>query len=335
MNKKTIDDLRYAVIETLLPKTQKSPYFKSCARNRYRRTKNYVSWDVLALSLAGQIVVAEEMGSKLVSKDQVLASTTVCGWIFAHEEVPIYCLEPELYKAFQVTDLPADIGKLERVLPYGVILLPNGLMKNPDGYAVDWIMFEHVLKDEVFDPIRLKKFSILGEPAEANKIRMVTVSLNGCAYSSVVELSDQLKYGDLTIADSVYRAGTNTDVDLEQRFTRKLSNLVFQFLLFLDGYPGHTDVESSEKTKVNLKAKTGGFGGGKNAPAEYQKIPIRVGVNFQAPSAPKNTYQGGTHASPRCHWRMGHTRKIRVPNEGTIREVKVRPAMVNKWNVKE
>ncbi|MGA9382016.1 MAG: hypothetical protein WBV73_24915 [Phormidium sp.] len=131
-------------------------YFHELNKRSFHNPKGYASYTSLLT----------EMAFNLISADNVpiadMDFTTLNGSILLREIIenhpttfPCYWLNSNLLSAFLQTDLP-DVMGMKRSHKYGTIFLPSGMIKSPDGYSVNWIIFAHRLKGEV-STIQLQK----------------------------------------------------------------------------------------------------------------------------------------------------------------------------------
>lgn len=238
----------------------------------------------------------------------------------ARRGMPMFFIAPDLLKAIQLTDFYDDIDWTSLKMPFeqGIFILPKGALTHQDDGDVGMIVWAR-LQEKTDYPAPIK-----GWPATVlSNTGFVILGLclkNGIWYDSTFNANVR---PTIQLKNMFYRTpgehtppsvkSTNLDADLteyDEEFLEKLGVITFGTFLAMNAKPEL--VEKGKLLKRVTKANA--------APKEFWS-PNIIGPKYRLKrEVPKiNRYgkfaadqrkrdQGGTHASPRLHWRRGHYR---------------------------
>jgi hypothetical protein len=238
----------------------------------------------------GVVDVKEVLNSAAIEKN-ILASTLLS------YGMPLFFVSPELLSAALKTKLPACINWKDLKLPYeaGVFILPKNSIPTPVGGQTGFVGYAR-LSNQMYDV----------QPAniEVNNKREAWLSISYDTadgvegYRLIYEEKYYPKQDNLT-SDN-YKSSFNAYENLSglsaktsdfKNYTADMANLVFNLLLLMQERP-------------DLVTKGRHVGTTKKHRQEIW-YPNIIGKNYTI----KRVYQGGSHASPRWHWRCGHWRE--------------------------
>jgi len=304
---------------------KRSAIYKKLTERQFRRINGYADFKEVALILASSLVTKDAYFQAVLAGKSPLARTTNSlihsAWL-AHQEplFPVFAINKKLGEAFQQTDLPPHVCGIQRIAKTALMLFPRGLVTSPDGFDVEWVFVTHFLKGEAsegggFLPPGFKA----APPTTENKLRWVTMVGEKIIYDSVLELpedSDRPNFGELflELPEGEYNVGEQTEI----QFSRSVSRIILQALLYLQTRPEELD------TKPSSALRRKGFSS-QSLPRELD--PIWIGRNYQS----RHCLPGsGTHASPRAHLRRGHWRRVAIGENRSDRKwVWIEPTLVN------
>ncbi|MFB2891945.1 hypothetical protein ACE1CI_03260 [Aerosakkonemataceae cyanobacterium BLCC-F50] len=288
-------------------------YFQELNKRSFHNPKGYVSYTSLLTEMAFNLISADNV--PIAAMDY----TTLNGSILLREIVencattfPCYWLNSNLLSAFLKTDLP-DVMGMKRSHQYGTIFFPSGMIKSPDGYSVNWIIFAHRLKDEV-STIQLQKPQRIFNTYPEDMLQIftavgdATLYFSGCSLERTNE--KKLPYRESSLSGS------------EEEFINKLLSIAIQCLLWLQIY---TPKESTP-SGVGFKSFSTSSNRAQN--------PRWIGWNYQPKTAtiPEKTNNSFTHPnrkSPVQHERRGHWRSQRVgAGRSHIKTIWIEPHLV-------
>ncbi|PSB26127.1 hypothetical protein [Chlorogloea sp. CCALA 695] len=277
------------------------PEYQKLISKCYREPSGYTSHRAVCYEIAHSIWNARVSPKTL---DWVAANSASIAYQVAHLELPTLWLSKPLAIALNETNTPTQIAGLRRVLPGGIIMLPENLFKTPDDQPCTFIAWIHRLpEDEVIDINLGPKFTVSQSPIEQGQICWFSALANRRIYSGNVKcLPDEVEFGAIDLATNL-RYFTDIDEEAESDIIASLQRLIIQTLLVMQARP---DLVDETHTRITQGA---GF---KKPKVENQMWnPRWIGKNYvireETVSAPPS---GGTHASPRPHWRKGHNRRV-------------------------
>ena len=291
-----------------------SPAYRRLMNNRYRNPAGFPTWESVACTIAAFDRLMYDMPPS--ERDWTIrASAAICRTLI-QDRAPCYWLSKPLAEALMATDLP-PVADLRKVVPVGVLILPTGLLRNPDGYSVDWVGMLQLDHHEYVAEFQ-QMYGRL--PPGGSRVALTHVLPSSAAYSQNVAIfpdDDKPRRGDFH-DDTEGRAV----VDEERRFTHNLSDLLLKCLLVMQSRP---ELIEMAQAQADVLPTTGRRGKGKNA-GEILLTPNWIGKDYQPRRAP----QGGTHASPTTHWRRGHLKRVAIGEGRRDRKwVWIEPTLVN------
>lgn len=233
----------------------------------------------------------------------------------AQRGMPMFFIAPDLLEAVLRTDFSDDIDWTELALPYeqGIFILPKGAFVHPTDGEVSMIIWARFQKGDYPLPPRLGR-----AVTEIRNQAMVLLALcpdNSIWYDSCLSAEHRKV---LQLRNLFYRApgepspkvrkSSFMDEDLSEKdepFLDNIGTIAFGTLLAMNARP-----ELLERGKLLRKVAKGEkvreFWSPNVIGSRYKlkrEVPKVVGGKFV-----HATREGGTHASPRMHWRRGHFR---------------------------
>lgn len=238
----------------------------------------------------------------------------------AQRRMPMFFIAPDLMRAIQLTDFPDDIDWTTLRMPYeqGIFILPKGSVAHHEDGDVAMILWAR------FDANTPYPCPIAGwHPIVFGHKAFVLLGLcihRGIWYDSVfnADIRPTLRLNNMFYREPGERTpnsmkSTNLDADLTERdeeFLEKLGVICFGTFLAMNAKP-----ELVEKGKLLKRVMKAG-----QAPREFWS-PNVIGPKYRlkrevpkidrygkfSADQPKRDL-GGTHASPKFHWRRGHWR---------------------------
>jgi hypothetical protein len=236
---------------------------------------------------------------------------------FIKHRAPLFFLAPDLLKAVQQTDFKDEINWSEMPLPYeqGILVLPkDGLVHETDGECA-FIFWNRLKKGDWPGPfpymptleIGFDVFSFMGYMPYVNPLwvhgnltstKRPTVKFGEFFYRP--EFDDYYKMPVKGLFDS----DLSTD---ESEYLENMARVLFGTLMAINARPELVSLGQLEK-KVQPK---------KDRPAREFWTPNIIGANYRLQ---RHEPAGGTHASPRIHWRRGHFRQQPYGTGRTLRK---------------
>jgi hypothetical protein len=221
-------------------------------------------------------------------------------WHYIYGNYPIFCLNKELAEAFLNTAPPPDLLSLNPFAVEGLLLLPQGLIKTPDGDEVNYLIFRLFRQKESLKS-SLLKVNINCMPFESFDGVLGCFKAGKANYTTQFSIqktekispSEPIKQFNFS-SESVELA---TNVELELDFINKVKSLLVQTFLYQQTY-------RQEEVYTPLNVQTTKH----QAQSRIKPhSPIIIGKDYRIQRI-REYSNGGTHASPRTHWRSGHWR---------------------------
>ncbi|MBD2629664.1 hypothetical protein [Trichormus variabilis] len=293
------------------------------ADRNYQTPKGYISWD----ELSGIVGVA------LSTCDIKLASADFSAFLHSHrmslwfvQDAPLYCITPELFQAFDNTDVlnkPEVLAGWKPSLPTFLVALPSGVLRSPSG-DIDYLVV-HCTNNEHPEWGRgnWRDIQIPDIQCEDLHCDWSTTSTKETVWMSSSRVADN---GDLIYNDN-NNLGRNTIDQADKEFIDRVRNFVVNILLSLEYSPNLT----TEVSNGEIITKSQGFGVVKNLNIRRARW---LGKDYQTKSQ-----GGGTHSmatprklSPHTHWRRGHWRVLEPSSDNKWKQSKriwIEPVLVN------
>lgn len=238
----------------------------------------------------------------------------------ARRGMPMFFIAPDLLKAIQLTDFHDDIDWTTLKIPYeqGVFILPKGALTHQEDGDVAMIVWLRLKKGMVY-PAPLPSLPL----PEIGNDAFVILGLclkNGIWYDSVfnAEVRPTIRLHNMFYREAGERTPesmkfTNLDADLtnyDEEFLEKLGVIVFGTFLAMNAKPELVEKGKLLKRVVKAKDEVKEFWSPNIIGPRYRlkrEVPRINRYGKFAADQPKRDL-GGTHASPRFHWRRGHWR---------------------------
>lgn len=294
------------------------------AKLPYRTPKGYMRWEILSAILAMSIVnIHNKMAPIVLDEGAICALTYLHVWF--EKLAPLYALDRKIIEIFDQTDV--DTGLLEDFDPpvnTAILLIPEGLIKTKDGANINYVCC-HLLdldkpeNTEVLNPM-------IGAPIHIESVKLKeyrkyfhvsTMDTKGIIWLSGVEIAPS---GEVKLNPK--QIGTLSMEPEEREMVARLRSIALQSFLALQYEPELLSVKEPVK---NQRDKI-------HEPSSRNKqiYPRWIGRDI-APASSAKPHQGGSHRSPRQHWRKGHWRRVPIGEGRTGRKVvRIPPTLVNK-----
>ena len=292
----------------------------------YKMPKGYIGWHHLSALVAMYMAVVRAGIGHRPQEDIAteIAALRMTQWFI--QDAPVYCLSIDLLRAFENADL-SNVLELfrgfEASLPTFLVALPDNAVRTAEGSALSFLCVHVSERDR-------PELSI----AEGYGLKVPYVEHDGPMHvhlSSMDSIGVTLISG-LTVDEKgqLYDSGrilnpqdlSASDISDANR----MKKIALQCLLALVYSPELLD-ESGDSSSV---AKTAG------RPQRQKKSSVRS-PRWLRPQFSRSVClsgQGGSHASPRPHWRSAHEKRVPIgPREKNERKVvKIGPTWVNPEN---
>ena len=231
-------------------------------------------------------------------------------WHMIPKRMPYLFLAPHLGEAIRRTDFAGEVNWQEIGLPYefGGLIVPRGALAHPTDGECAALFWSRTTRGAVKQPpgikgdftelvLRNAAFSIVALcPRSAMWFEMVRNESH-----PVVKVSDFFHTDDGYVppfrTDEFTRMVNESSEATDQAFMVRCAALLLGTMLAIQARPELFESERLERTVRNKR---------ESGMREFW-TPNIVGRNYRLPE-PRAT-QGGTHASPRLHWRRGHFRQ--------------------------
>lgn len=244
-----------------------------------------------------------------VYKDWTLNCTIVIAARLALLGMPTYWITQEFAEMVMEAQPPPDmkVSDIEWPLEGLSIMLPHDTIHDPSGSPVMWISFCRA--ETGMESLLLPKTPGVIQN-DLNGMSMCAYTASGCYYAQtlpndavlVAPMLEGIQYGESLkqiMGEEVDIERLQVSPEQDQQFNVRLAGMVANILMYM------------------MAAKDGDFvarhDGGVARKARPQKgidalwNPSWIGRDYQHPAGCRNL--GGTHASPRTHWRRAHYRR--------------------------
>ena len=289
----------------------------------YKMPRGYITWAHLSALVAMYLAVVKA-GIGHRSQDDI--STEIVGlrmtqWFL--QDAPLYCLSTDLLRAFESADL-SNVFELfqdfETSLPTFLVALPNNAVRTEEGSALSFLCV-HVSERDRPELSTAEGYGLEVPYIDHDgpmHVHLSSMDNVGVTLISGLTIDSE---GQLYDSGRILNAQELSSSDLSD--VTRMKKIALQCLLALAYSPELFD-EPAASTSV-----TKGTSGHRK-----QKRPLARSPRWLRPhSVPSagRSRQGGSHASPRPHWRSAHERRVpvgpRAKNERKV--VKIRPTWVN------
>ncbi len=278
---------------------------KLCPR-QYHDAGDHTSPDLPAAQLGGTAAsVSEGYASETTARLIALVSgALVAGGM------PTYHVGRKLLAALDRTDPPEGLTWADVKLPReaGVLLFPARFATDLSGRSYGYVTWARTRTGEEFHPPIGGSYEAKNDAILFTTCSAEDPHFSGLVYSCSLAEWPHVRPHDLDrqIADDLIRFAEH-----EPDVIRRLAGIASNVLLLWSARP-----EMLEKGRLYKRTKGG---------SEYW-TPSWIGLSYQPPTETG----GGTHASPRSHWRRGHFRNQRHGPELSLSKLLwIEPTFIN------
>jgi hypothetical protein len=315
-------------MQSLKAKATRLPEYKLLLKRRYQNPEGYLKFEEVAMRVAAALEVSLNMPQS--RWDWTQSTLTPIAAELARSQAPVYWVTESLLRALLETDLPEDVAvsQLQMIVQGAFFMLPKGMILTPDGESLDFFGVRQIKQGCPLPPIQVGGIGLVlteegGAPmgTHSNTAIWFTQAESGYMYAGNLSVTErEIIKGKTHLPDNY----DGDRIDKEQIFLQEVThNLLLKLLLCMQMRPnlieGGQFLQSGRKPGVKL---------GKAKRFDELWSPNWIGKNYQAPSSRE---LGGTHASPRMHWRRGHMRRVPVGKRelGDRKWVWIEPVLVN------
>lgn len=290
-------------VEIAFPK-----HIKIVRARPYQMPKGYVPWNRLAFSIAEHIGEAKEEFDRFRESPNVEESISSIMKRWFYKDAPLYCLPKELLKDFQNADLSNVLNLLEDFeegLPPFLVALPENAMKTRTGKPITALLVHA---------------SHYPESGRIRTIYTAAIESSGSMLAGRVKFSE-----DGRICSSTGKALNITELDFDNDSgDSRMRKVGIQCMLAIAYSPELLSDKENSKVETKFTARH----------KSRSQPPVRRPRWFrsqQVSSSPPRPHQGGSHASPRPHWRSAHKKRVAIGPRGSgeYKVVKIKPTWVN------
>lgn len=283
----------------------------------YRKVKGYFSPSVL-----GAIGYISAWSAKYAQTDQSMTFCTASMSLLSQNGVPVYFVQDELMEALMSAESP-DIPLTSLMWPHKSInfMLPQETAKKYFGEEVVVLCISKVTGKDIMGSISVDgepvNVRLKGEHDDCNESIMVTASKGEgdrlATYHSIHPMLPEASTKSLMRPTMKYSGiyGTSEEYfneDKDKAILGDMVSLALNLILFMTACP--TVVE---RVKVAVPAVTVGKKGNKKVITPSLWEPCFIGRNYTRPGRSL----GGSHASPRMHFRRAHWHHYNVGPKGS------------------
>lgn len=302
------------------------PELVAIVRSRpYLMPKGYISWQQLSTIVAVQMALIKEGPGIMARQDLATAITAfkLTQWFL--QDAPLYCLSLDLLRAFEQADL-SNLYELfrgfETNLPTFVIALPDNAVRTSEGAALCYLCV-HVADKNYPELSEAEGYGIKVPYLPHDGDKNIHLSAIDSSCNTWVSGLTADRSGKLFDSGNILSAPMSLD-DLSD--AGRMKKIALQCLLAL-AYSPELNGEIEESKNIGSLAKTTK----RHQPQQKPKARQPRWLKQQHSPTIRRPPQGGTHASPRPHWRAAHERRVPVgPRElGGRKLVRIGPTWVN------
>lgn len=311
--------------KNLLTTAREIPEYKLLTAKRYVNPRGYEPWEDVANVLAIYCLLGYRLDWRTLRHDFTTKTAVIASGRAARNASPVYWLTAPLLESFLHTDLPDWIGEIEPSIPYGILMLPKGVIKSPDNEDIKYICFEYAKRGMAFEPLQFGRNIIQMSPADADGIAWTTCTDSSILYASSTGLPNNesdWQCGQKHF-DSIRRFG-EVDETAESQFLRLIDSIVLQTLLVMVIEPlllTNSVKELRPRSGIGFKHPIA-----KELPADALWSPNWIGKYYKVPQAEADASSEveavrRSYREKRPHFRRGHLRRVAVgPREEQKRE---------------
>lgn len=291
----------------IMIKTMQPKLWAKCYPRMYENLGHWHSPKIPASVLA-QAIVGHTMG--YVAEHEHVSGGSMNQFLVAAKclahNVPTYFVPTSLLRAIEQTSPPPDLKWTELPLPHdgALFMFEKGGVHHPTDGEVAYASYGRIRTGEVIiNPLdgnqkRVAEGGLLFATGTHMHPNFPLYDL-AMSESASQHIDDVNKAGDRNPTDYVMVDGKTMELPMnpgDSDFNKWLSRLVIKIILFMLARP--LDIQKGVCVR-HIPAK-------KDRPARQFWSPTIIGGHY-ARQASEDL--GGTHASPRMHWRRGHFRR--------------------------
>ncbi|MDJ1174887.1 hypothetical protein [Roseofilum capinflatum] len=293
------------------------------ARINYRKLDDYFDFDKFKEDFIFYYYAQESGGFDIPERiaDEDLASLRFGLNAIVAGECKFLWLKDDLLEALRHTEKP-PVAEIEQVAPVICLFTPKDSFS---AYSIRYIKIFTTKMDsnEYASAFREDNIALFPSPVYPESVKKSILATTIRIYTTTYDF-----FTTFRVIDGILDRGgeqIETGIEYEENdkaFIDEVNDLCFNFLLYLSTKPEIIEAEPREATKVSGK----GFGKSEKRLLE----PQMVGADYKQSIESKRTPGGGTHASPRTHWRMGHWRRVAIGAGRVERSWRwIKPVLVN------
>lgn len=321
-----------AVMQSAKAEVSRDIVYRHLMRRRFEKVKGYAAWE----DIAALMILAIETGRNTPHQEWDFTTRTSVPILVEHvlsdPPAPLYWVSPNLLEALMQTDISEEIAidQLEIVIKNAVFVFPRGAILTPDGESMDFLLARQFDDGEGFAPLAYKNLTFGLTNVDGKKIGArgkttiwSSITSTGIAYGGHINIDSEQKR---LIRGKQHLPEEYSDDEREQEkvFVQDtVHTLILKLLLFLHMRPDFVEPGSLLQSGCKPGQKLG-----KAKQFDQLWSPNWIGRTYQ-PRIDRGSGTG-THASPRMHWRRGHSKRVLVgPREkGQRKWVWIEPTLV-------
>lgn len=333
---------RLLIYKEMMEHSRTTSYYKDFNK-KYKKIKGYTDFSEVAARLAYFTWMARTSEFKMFSEeDKTITSAIIYAEILRQYNFQVYWLDKTLLDSFLITDTPRNLSDLEIMIPRFILMLPP-VLKNPEGFFVDWLYFVYVPKIGMPKEIKLENFTIFGtrdDNDEYDKLHWTTMLISGETYSSTVEIrpneKEPIAHGEFSFSPTMDFVH-NASPDKEKEFTKMIERILVNTLLYLQLKPDDK-IEESETLLLDTSGR--GFNQKKKLlepPPEYFLNPVWIGKGYKPQKKKLSKKDFDEEARKyqihtKSFWRRGHYRRVPIGKreDGQYKLVKIDPVLITR-----
>lgn len=269
--------------------------FRALNPRRYRGIDQWESPAIPAVHLGSTLAAFTDpaMNNEPAARDLFTTIVSVTAAQLIAFNVPIYFVSRDLALAIAQTDPPDGAKWTDIKLPFpaGVLMLPRGLVSDADGRAYNYVTWCKVTAGEVITIPQGKR-----QTFSSDALIFSSASIDDPTFAGLTKTLNAETWPSAKLpVDGAHGEAFSNLIESERDVITTLSRLALGLLMAFEARP--TLYMPGHRCKKTMTRRTGRSEVWRpQILGKDYKLPIRSGSG------------GGTHASPRLHWRRGHFR---------------------------
>lgn len=263
----------------------------------YKMPRGYINWETFSTIVTAGLVTTQECG---LSVPGFVHSYRLSSWFVG--DYPIYCIKPEIFEAFDNTNVlekPGILASWQPSMPYFVLAFPKECcIEAPDGGKLDYLVI--YCGGEKAKMLRYRGIEL--QPFSSKYGRYIQIA--GVDSRETVWMSGTAVKSDGKLIHDGGDCGTDALSPTDRAFINRLRNLAIGGALAIEYTP---ELLSDVSTKETGNTGSKGFNKPTDSNPSIVRYPRWLGENYQRKVCSK---QSGVHTSPHSHWRRGHWRNL-------------------------